>query len=312
MQSEELKRIAVIGAGLMGHGIAQEFAVAGFDVILQARTNDSLDKAMAAMRTNLGHLARLGAVSSGAAETAPGRVELTTELETAAADADLVIESVYEELELKQRIFAQLDAVCPAQTILASNTSSFMPSQLASRIRRPSRLLGTHFFNPPYLVPLVEIVRGQETSDEVVALVQRLLQRIGKRPVVVQKEVPGFIGNRFQAALLREALSLVQRGVATPQDVDTVIKTSIGRRWAVAGVFEVFDLGGWDVVSSAASAITPHLETSTELPAILTEKLASGDLGVKTGKGFYEWTEETAAALKQRLTRALVQMEKWQ
>ncbi len=311
MQSEEMKRIAVIGAGLMGHGIAQEFAVAGFDVVLQARSDESLSKAIAAIRTNLAHLVQLDAVSSKAAETAPGQIELTTDLEVAAANADIVIESVYEDLELKQRIFAQLDDVCPEQTILASNTSSFMPSQMATDVRRRSRLLGTHFFNPPYLIPLVEIVRGQETSDEVVKVVQQLLQRIGKRPVVVQKEVPGFIGNRFQAALLREALWLVQRGVATPQDIDTVIKTSIGRRWAVAGVFEVFDLGGWDVVSSAASAITPHLETSTELPPILTEKLASGDLGVKTGKGFYEWTQETAAALNQRLTNALVQIEKW-
>jgi 3-hydroxybutyryl-CoA dehydrogenase len=161
------------------------------------------------------------------------------------------------------------------------------------------------------LVPLVELVRGPQTSDQTVQTLSELLRRIGKRPIVVQKEVPGFILNRLQGALLREALWLVEQGVASPQDIDIAIRNSIGRRWAVAGVFEIFELAGWDLLASIASGLFPHLAVTTETPTPLKDKVDRGELGVKTGKGFYEWTPESAEALRRRIAHALVTIEQW-
>lgn len=306
MAKERIRRIAIIGAGLMGHGIAQELALAGHRVSLSSRTQASLERAMERIRANLGMLAGLGVIDPRKAAEAPKRIRATTDLVEACDGVDLAIEAVYEELELKREIFQALGTSCPEDTILASTTSTFMPGQYAPASGRPERVIGAHYFNPPHLIPLVELIRGPETSDETLAAVEGLLRRIGKKPVLVRKEKLGFIGNRLQAALLREALWLVQDGVATAQDVDTVISSSIGRRWAIAGVFEIFDLGGWDVVRSAATHIVADLESSAELPPILREKVERGELGVKSGKGFYEWTPESAKAAQERLVTGLL------
>ena len=308
---EDINRIAVVGAGLMGHGIAQEFAVAGYEVGLTSRSRDSLDRAVERIRGNLEMLVDLGPVTSQMAEQAMSRLHPDPRLEGAVQEADLVVEAVYEDLALKQAVFRALDSTCPERTVLASTTSTFAPSELASATRRPEKVLVAHYINPPYLVPLVEIVPAKRTSSETLSTVRDLLSSIGKRPVVVRQEVPGFISVRLQMALAREALWLVQEGVASPEDVDTVIKTSLGRRWAVAGVFEVLELAGWDLVSTIASWLLPDLASSTELPPVLTDKLDRGELGVKTGSGFYDWTPESAEALRQRIAHALVEINRW-
>ena len=166
-------------------------------------------------------------------------------------------------------------------------------------------MLVAHYFNPPYLLPLVEIVRGPATSDATVHTMYDLLTKVGKRPALVQHEVPGFIGNRLQIALVREALSIVEQGIASPQDVDTVIKNGFGRRLAAAGVFEIFEIAGWGLVSSVMANLLPNISSSTELPRTLQEKVSRGELGVKTGRGFYTWTAESAEALQQRIARTL-------
>jgi 3-hydroxybutyryl-CoA dehydrogenase len=229
-------------------------------------------------------------------------------LETLVGDAGLVIEAVSEDLTVKQQIFASLDRACPSRAILASTTSALLPSALGRATQRPDRVLVAHYFNPPALVPLVELVRGPETSDETVATVRDVLLRIGKRPAVVQTEVPGFIGNRLQAALVREALSLVDRGVATPEDIDTVVKFSFGPRLSVAGVFEVGDLAGLDLYLSVGKLLFTELESSPEVPRVLREKVEQGQLGAKTGQGFYTWTTESAAALRDRIGQVLVEV----
>ena len=183
-----------------------------------------------------------------------------------------------------------------------------VPSKLASVTQRPDKVIGTHYFNPPHLLPLVEVVCGPETSDETITTICDLLTKVGKSPAIVRKEVPGFIGNRLQAALLREALSIVEQGVASPQDVDIVIKKGFGRRYAAAGVFEIFEIAGWDLVFAAASYLLPYIENSTELSPLVKDRVGRGELGVKTGKGFYEWTPESAEALKQRIGRTLVKI----
>ena len=231
MQASDIRRIAVVGAGLMGHGIAQDFAARGYAVHLYARSQERLDQALQNIQSGLALLQRLGQLSPEQAASTLPRIRTGTVLDEVVADADLVIEAVSENLSLKQEFFRTLDGVCPPHTILASTTSTLLPSALAGATQRPDRVLVTHYFNPPALVPLVEVVRGPETSDEVVSTVRDLLLQIGKRPAVIQKELIGFIGNRLQAALAREALSLVDRGVATPEDIDTVVKYSFGRRF---------------------------------------------------------------------------------
>ena len=307
MHVKDIHRIGVVGAGLMGHGVALSFAVHGYDVHLWARGQDRLDQALQNIRSGLQLLQQLGQVNSEQAEAAVLRIRSGVALEELATEVDLVVEAVSENLTVKQELFGVLDRTCPPHAILASTTSSILPSALASATRRRDRVLVTHYFNPPALVPLVEVVRGPETSDTVAETVCDVLRATGKRPAVVQKEVPGFIGNRLQAALVREALSLVEHGIATPEDVDTVIKYSFGRRLAVAGAFEVGDLAGLDVYLNVASILFPAIESSIEVPSVLLEKVERGELGVKAGRGFYEWTLEAAAALRERIGRALVE-----
>ncbi len=311
MLVDDIQHIAIVGAGLMGHGIAQEFALAGYQVSLNSRTEKSLHAALDNISANLDHLIRLGVVSPPQAAAAPKRIHTSPDLKTAVKEADVVIESVYEDAALKQHIFQELDALCPAHTILASNTSTLMLSQFATGTQRPDKVVISHYVNPPYLIPIVELVRGATTSDETVETMSALLTQVGKRPVIVQKEVPGFILNRLQGALLREALWMVQEGIASPQDIDTALKNSIGRRWAVAGIFEVFELAGWDLLAAAMAGVYPHLSNASEVSPVLTEQVKRGELGVKTGKGFYSWTPESAEALRHRIAHALVEIESW-
>lgn len=308
MNADGISNLAIIGAGLMGHGIAQEFALAGYEVHLCDLTDDKLKQATKNIQANLQMLVGIGAIAQEQAESVLTNIHPGTELEEAVAKADVVIEAVFENLELKRELFQKLDRLCPEHTILASNTSSLMPSSLASATRRPDKVLVTHYFNPSYLLPLVEIVRHQATSDKTVTTIYDLLTRVGKSPAIVRKEVPGFVGNRLQAALFREALSIVEQGIATPQDVDIVVKTGFGRRYAAAGPFEVFEMAGWDLVLAVAQYLYPDLESSTEIPAILSDKVETGQLGLKTGKGFYDWTPETAEALRQRMGQVLVKL----
>jgi 3-hydroxybutyryl-CoA dehydrogenase len=296
--------IAVVGAGLMGHGYALEFALAGIPVELHSRSEESLARARASIERNLRMMTGIGIITSQQADAAPHRIHLTTSLKEAVGECDIAIESVCEDLALKQKVFRELDELCPRHTILVSGTSSLPLGELQSATNRPDKVLLANYSNPPFMVPLVEIMRNERTSDATVKTLYDLLVKIGKRPVIIQKEIPGFIANRMQAALFREALWLVQRGYVTPQDVDAVMKYGIGRRWSVAGPFEVFELAGWDLVLSAFKSFLSTLETSTEAPPILREMVERGDLGVKTGKGFYEWTPVSAEELRQRIARA--------
>ncbi len=310
MTTSKTKRVAVIGAGLMGHGIALEFALAGHDVRLHSRNEASLGKGIAGIRDSLERLAALGVVDRDRVEGIPEAIATTTSLSQAVDGAVVVVESVYEDLALKQDLFRELDDLCPEPTVLASNTSSFMPSDLAARTTHPERVVVGHYINPPFLVPLVEVVPSAQTSSETVETLCDILKGIGKAPIVLKREAPGFVASRLQAALLREALWLVDNGVATPGDVDTVIKTSLGRRWAVAGVFEVLELAGWDLIRAVANGLLPHLASSISAPT-LDGMVEDGNLGAKSGQGFYEWTPESAEALRRRIAEALVQIDSW-
>jgi 3-hydroxybutyryl-CoA dehydrogenase len=266
---DAIKKIAIIGAGLMGHGIAQEFAQAGYEVHLHDISEGQLQHALKLIESNLS--------STQQAETYLARIHASTDLEEVATDADVVIEAVLENLALKQAVFQKLDRLCPEHTILASNTSTLMPSKLATGTQRPDKILVTHYFNPPHLIPLVEIVRHDATSDETVSVIFDLLRKVGKSPVILNREVPGFVANRLQMALFREALSLVEQGVASPQDIDTVVKTGFGRRYAAAGPFAIWELAGWDLALAASEYVVPDLDASPALSPLLKEMVEAGE-----------------------------------
>jgi 3-hydroxybutyryl-CoA dehydrogenase len=305
MNANEIQRIAVVGAGLMGHGIALELAAHGFTVQLHDQDQAQLDRARDGITNGLARLVAIERITRDAAAAAPARITMGRDLRAAVTNTDLVIEAVSENLDVKRSIFRELDAWAPPGAMLASNTSTFMPSLLAAATGRLRQVIVTHYFNPPYLLPLVELVRGDQTSDETVETLRALYQSIGKSPAVVQREAPGFVGNRLQMALLREALAIVDAGIASPRDVDTIIRTSFGRRLAVAGVFEVFEAAGWDLTLTVAEQLFPAIDRSTEPPASLRQKVARGELGLKSGQGFYTWTPDEAAALRKRIADGL-------
>lgn len=305
----DIGRIGVVGAGLMGHSIALNFAMAGCQVVLVDTTDENLRRAMQNVSTTLGVLEEQGLIDRIMARTAPGRIQTSTSLVGVMDDVGFVVEAVFEDLDLKRRIFADLDQHCPAHTILTSNTSSYMTSQLAPSTGRPDKVVVANWWNPAHLLPLVEVVRGPETSEQTIQTTRVVLEGIGKRPIVLQKESLGFIGNRMQFALLREALSIVEKGIASAEDVDTVVKTSFGRRLAVAGPLEVFDIAGWDTISHIIDELFPDLDTSAENSPTIAGMLERGELGVKSGRGFYQWNNEAVAALRQRITHALAAID---
>ena len=215
------------------------------------------------------------------------------------------------DLAVKLDIFEKLDAWCGSQTILATNSSSYMPSKIAVATERPEKVVGMHYFNPPFLMPLVEIIKSDQTSDQTAQVAYDLMVKIGKSPVMVQKEVPGFIGNRIQAAVWREILWLVEEGIATPQDIDTVVKTGLGRRLSVAGPFELTDLTSLAMKQAIMEELLPSLASGQKVPVILKEKVEEGELGIRSGKGFYEWTPESGEDLRARVAKALIEIGKW-
>jgi 3-hydroxybutyryl-CoA dehydrogenase len=305
MDLEEIRSIAVVGAGLMGHGIAQEFAVAGYEVNIVDTNPEVLAAAVDRIRDNLRKMVALGLVESAAAAGAPERIRTVGVLAEAVGDVDVVIEAASENLALKQQIFGEMDRLCRPDAILASNTSSFMPSELNTQVQHRDRMLVAHYFNPPHLLPIVEIVRGPETALGTVETMRALLLRIGKHPAVVNKEARGFVGNRLQLALFREALSIVDQGIATVEDLDTVVRYGFGRRLAAAGPFEIADAAGADLWSEVAANLLPDLATSTEIPGFYKDMLARGETGMKAGKGFHAWTPQNADAARDRIAASL-------
>ncbi len=302
--------IGVIGAGLMGHGIAQDFASAGYSVVLHDIDQSRLSQARALIRQNLQTMAGLHLASATSAEDVLSRVSVETSLPAVAGRCDYIIEAVAEDLPVKQEVFSVLDAHAPAHAIFASNTSSLLVDQLARGIKRTERVLITHYFNPPYLIPLVEVVLGSATSQETVSFVTELLRTAGKRPVVLRRAVPGFIVNRLQAAIIREAVSLVEQGVASPRDIDTAVRSSIAPRMSAGGLFEVYDLTGWDIVLAMCGNVLPDLDTRTDLGTAVRTMVAQGRLGVKSMQGYYAWSSESTGDLRSRIAQALAQLHR--
>ncbi|WP_114395246.1 3-hydroxyacyl-CoA dehydrogenase family protein [Oleisolibacter albus] len=289
------ERIAVIGGGMMGQGIAQVFAVAGHQVRICEPDAARRDGIINAIRKNLGD------GQAGAAD----RISPCAELAETVRDADAVFECVFENLELKQSLFAQIEAACPPTALLASNTSVIPITRIVERVKGRARAMGTHWWNPPDLVPLVEVIQTDGSGEAELEHMVDLLRRAGKTPVRVKKDVPGFVGNRLQHALWREAIALVQNGVCDAETVDLVIKASFGRRLAVLGPLENADLVGTDLTLAIHEQVLFDLDRTAEPLPYLRELVASGRLGMKSGEGFRRWTPEQAAALRARVSEHL-------
>lgn len=310
MTFDDIQQIAVIGAGLMGHGIAQEFAFAGYQVHLHDVSNEKIQAGIDRIRGNLQMFVENELAQPSQVDETLDRIRGSDQLEMVCQKVDFVVEAVSENLPLKQEIFRQLDAICPPHAILASNTTAIMPSQIGALTQRQDKVLNTHYFNPPYLIPLVELIRSPQTSDETLQVTYHLMTKIGKTPAIIQKEALGFVGPRLQAALIREAFSIVERGIASAEDVDLVVRNSFGRRLSVAGPFQVFELAGWDLVLAAFEELYKDLNRSTDLNPLLKAMVEKGELGVKSGKGFYEWTPEKVAKIRDRMSRGLIRQMK--
>ena len=290
MKIEDISHIAVLGTGTMAPAIALLCSKLGYNVSIWGRSDTSLQRAFDRLKSHLQTYRENNLIQDEQAELILSRIAGVSTLKEAVRGADFVIEAVAEDLNLKKDIFSVVDGVCRETTIIATNTSGLSITELASATSRPEKVVGTHFWNPPHMIPLVEIVRGEKTSEETIGIAAELMTAIGKTPVIVQKDIPGFIGNRLQFALLREALHIVEQGVASIEDVDTTVKMSFGARLPITGPLESADLGGLDVYVAISKYLMPDLCQSTEVSALLVDAVKSGRLGVKSGAGLYEWT----------------------
>jgi 3-hydroxybutyryl-CoA dehydrogenase len=286
-------RIAVIGAGLMGHGIAQVFALAGHPVTVHDAVEANLKTVRDRIAANLRELDQ--------DVTAYEQVKPVSDLAEAVSEADYVVEAAPEDLPLKQKLFADIERHVRPDTILASNTSVMPITQIMGALKHRERALGTHWWNPPFLVPLVEVIGTEWTSQQAIDYTMKLHADAGKTPAHVKKDVPGFIGNRLQHALWREAVSLVERGICDAETVDTVIKAAFGRRLAVLGPLENADLVGTDLTLAIHKTELPDIDARPGPSPYLEKLVADGKLGFKTGEGFRKWTPEQQAELRSKV-----------
>ncbi len=288
MQGESIKRVAVIGAGLMGFGIGIEFARFGYEASLYNTTEASSKRAMENAREDLDLMVETQLITAAEAEAAYKRLYPTINIADAVSGADYVIESVIELLSLKQEIFAQLDELCPPPTILATNTTGFRVTDIAIKTKHPERILTTHYFQPPHFIPLVEVGGGEKTDRAFVELAARILRGLRKKVVVYDTELPGrgLPGNRIQWSLGPVVRALVDEGICNPETIDDLIQFGFGRRLAYTGYFKRQDLIGLDFGLHQAK------EEGRELWWPVAEHVNRGELGMKSGKGFYDWPDD--------------------
>lgn len=292
------KRAVVVGGGVMGGGIAAMFAGGGWhtDVVSRsASTRDAVPGVVERCLRAMGKPVDLSKVKTYA-----------TLAEVPWADVQIVVETVTEDLALKRTIFAELETLAPAGVPLTSNSSSFPISRIGEGLASQSRMTGLHFFMPAHLVPLVEVVRSVHTDVALAEAVGETMTSLGKRPVQVRKDVIGFLGNRIQGALMREALWLIEEGVASPEDVDATVRLSFGFRYAAAGPITQKEHSGWDTTCAVAKIIWPDLSNADGPPPVLQRNVDEGRIGFKTGRGFFEWTPQSIAAERARYERALL------
>lgn len=305
-----MERIAVLGCGTMGHSIALNAAWAGLNVKMQGISDADLEQGWTNMLKKLEVMLDNGILSNSEAAQIQENIKMTVSVEEAVTDATFVIEAVPENIQLKIDLFKRLDALCAPDVILASNTSGLSPTEIASETVYPERTVVTHFWNPAHLIPLVEVVRGEKTGDEAVERSFQLLKQMKKKPIEVKKEIPGFVGNRLQYALFREAQYLLEEGIASKEDIDDAVTYGIGRRLPVSGPLMTADMGGLDVFSAISDYLFQHLSSAEESLPILKKLVEEQKLGDKSGEGYYKWDEAFSKQYNQKREAELIRFLK--
>jgi len=307
MEIGDIRTVGVIGVGTMGSGIAQTFAEAGYHVICRDVSEEAIERGMSRIRSNQETLIRNGVLTKEHADSALERLKTTLRPEDL-ANVDLVCEAVTENMDAKKAVFAELDGICREDTIFTTNTSGLSITEMASTVSDSGRFVGMHWWNPPHIIPLIEVIKGDESSEETCMTIMDICRKLGKKPVFVKKDILGFIGNRLQVALLREAMNILEMNAATPEDIDAVVKYGPGARWALYGPCEIADLGGLDVFNFIASYLFRDLSNAQDSPDVLKDKVSKGELGTKTGKGFYQYTEDQIEKLIESRDRRLLEV----
>lgn len=306
MRVEQIGRIAVVGTGMIGPDISLACAMAGYPVTIVGRRRDSVERGITRFRKNLDNLVKAEVYSSEEAAEVDSRLASCTDLERGIEKADVVFEAIIEHLETKQELFAEIEKFCPKHALMASSTSGLSPKDISNRMNAGDRMLVAHFWNPPYLVPLVEVVAGESTSRETINVALAFLRVLGKEPVLLKKDIVGHIGNRIQHAMFREAIHLIQQGVATPEDIDQVILSSLGPRYSMIGPMEYMDAVGLDLNVAIHSYLLKDLADDKEPQELLLQKYERGEYGAKTGRGFYDWSKKNLEEMIARQNKRFV------
>jgi 3-hydroxybutyryl-CoA dehydrogenase len=297
---------AVIGTGMMGPGIAVTLALGGVESTILSRAQESAGKGLESALTGIEALLSHGITTAEKADWARSHIHASTDADREFARVDLVIESAPENMAFKQDLFAHMDAISKPDCVLASNTSGLSITAIASKCTRPERVLTTHFWNPPHIMPLVEIVKGAKTSDAIAVAMRDFLRDCGKVAVIVKKDTPGQLGNRLQMALYREAVHIVAEGIADVEDVDLAAKCGFGLRLPVYGMFEHMDAVGLDMGAAISDYVSRDLSNRVGVHPLAQEKIARGETGAAAGKGWYDWSNKSFDAVKQRRNNFLL------
>ena len=306
MKLEDIRNITVLGTGMVGPDITLLCAMNGYSVVMVGRSPESIQRGLNRLQKNLKTLVVEEVYNEKEAEDILPNISTETSLPDGVSEADFVFEAIIEDLQVKQDIFSRLEKHCPAHALLASSTSGLSPNDIGARTDAKDRVLVTHFWNPPYLVPLVEVVATDEASRENTDLAIKFLENLGKKPILLKKDILGSIGNRLQHALFREAMNLVEEGVADPDDIDQVVLNSLGPRYSMIGPMEYMDAVGLDLQVAIQSYLFESLTDAKSPQKVLLEKCKRGDLGVKTGKGFFDWTKKDADDMVARQNRRFI------
>jgi 3-hydroxybutyryl-CoA dehydrogenase len=302
------ERVTVVGAGLMGHSIALSTAWGGSGVTLYALNKEEASQAEKKIDDKINILAVHSLITEEEKKIIQTRIRIETELETAVQDATLVIEAAPENLELKQQLYKKLETYVGEDTILASNTSSLQPTDIAAETSRPERVMVAHYWNPAHLIPLVEVVQGEKTEQKYIDRIYAFLEKMNKEPIHIKKELMGFVVNRLQYALFREAQFIYESGACSLEDIDRAAEVSIGRRLGVTGPFKTADMGGLDVFHAISGYIFPDLCNDKESLQVMKEKVEKGSYGQKNGEGFYDWSRTDVQSLAEEREAELI---KW-
>jgi len=312
MTAQDIKKITIIGCGMIGPDISTSVLTAGTPVCLVGLNEKDTSQGVKNIGKDLDDLVAEGVISGAEKEAALNMVTTSTDVGKAVKDADLVVEAVFEDLKVKQDIFAQIDAHCQDHAVLCSSTSGLSPNDIGAHISRQDRMMVTHFWNPPYLVPLVEIVPHDRLGDEARGVAMEFIEKLGKTPVVLKKDIAGHIGNRLQHALYREALYLIEQGVAEPEDIDKVVLNSFGPRFSTIGPMEYFDSCGLDLHQKVQSYLYPTLCREAQPQNILLSKIEAGELGQKSGQGLFDWSGRDGEDFRRRRNKRFIEKIKQQ